>query len=52
MKPLPVLIVEDDASLREALTDTLELSGYQVLEAADGAAALELLEGRSRSGWW
>ena len=46
MKPLPVLIVEDDASLREALTDTLELSGYEVLEAADGAAALQLLEGR------
>jgi len=46
MKPLPVLIVEDDASLREALTDTLELSGYEVLEAADGAAALRLLEGR------
>ncbi len=46
MKPLPVLIVEDDASLREALTDTLELSGYQVLEAADGAAALQLLEQR------
>ena len=51
MKPLPVLIVEDDASLREALTDTLELSGYEVLEAADGAAALQLLEGR-RVGWW
>ena len=47
MKPLPVLIVEDDASLREALTDTLELSGYEVLQAADGAAALELLEGRT-----
>ena len=45
MKPLPVLIVEDDASLREALTDTLELSGYEVLQAADGAAALALLEG-------
>jgi two-component system response regulator FlrC len=46
MKPLPVLIVEDDASLREALTDTLELSGHEVLQAADGAAALGLLEHR------
>ena len=46
MKPLPVLIVEDDASLREALTDTLELSGYEVLQAADGKAALALLENR------
>ena len=46
MKPLPVLIVEDDASLREALKDTLELSGYEVIEAADGLAALRLLEQR------
>jgi two-component system response regulator FlrC len=38
-----VLIVEDDASLREALKDTLELSGYEVAEAADGQQALELL---------
>jgi two-component system response regulator FlrC len=44
VRPLPVLIVEDDASLREALKDTLELSGYEVVEAADGAAALRLLE--------
>ena len=46
MKPLPVLIVEDDTSLRETLTDTLELSGYEVLETAHGAAALQLLEQR------
>jgi two-component system response regulator FlrC len=44
VKPLPVLIVEDDAALREALRDTLELSGYEVAEANDGAAALRLLE--------
>ena len=31
IKQLPVLIVEDDAALREALHDTLELSGYRVL---------------------
>jgi two-component system response regulator FlrC len=46
LKPLPVLIVEDDASLREALKDTLELSGYEVIEAADGESALRLLEQR------
>ncbi|MCW5623009.1 MAG: sigma-54-dependent Fis family transcriptional regulator, partial [Burkholderiales bacterium] len=46
MKPLPVLIVEDDADLREALKDTLELSGYETLEAADGESALRLLETR------
>jgi two-component system response regulator FlrC len=44
LKPLPVLIVEDDAALREALKDTLVLAGYRVIEAADGQAALALLE--------
>jgi len=46
VKPLPVLIVEDDTDLREALKDTLELSGYETLEAADGESALRLLENR------
>jgi len=44
LQPLPVLIVEDDAALREALRDTLELSGYRVIEAADGRHALERIE--------
>ncbi|MDH5218257.1 MAG: sigma-54 dependent transcriptional regulator [Gammaproteobacteria bacterium] len=39
-----VLIVEDDASLREALTDTLQIAGYGVLEAENGNVALETLE--------
>lgn len=43
MKPLPLLIVEDDDALREALRDTLELSGYRVLEAKHGHQALERL---------
>ena len=37
---LPVLIVEDDDALREALADTLELGGFDVVTASDGAAAL------------
>jgi two-component system response regulator FlrC len=41
---LPVLIVEDDPALREALQDTLRLAGYQVIAATDGEAALALLE--------
>ncbi|TJZ65884.1 sigma-54-dependent transcriptional regulator [Chitiniphilus eburneus] len=41
---LPILIVEDDDDLRDALTDTLELGGYSVLSASDGAAALKRLE--------
>ncbi|WP_255989973.1 sigma-54-dependent transcriptional regulator [Chitinolyticbacter albus] len=42
--PLPILIVEDDDDLREALTDTLELGGHAVVSATDGEAALALLE--------
>ena len=45
-RPLPILIVEDDASLREALVDTLKLGGYDVIEAGDGQAALIQLERR------
>ncbi|MDO9225570.1 MAG: sigma-54 dependent transcriptional regulator [Pseudomonadota bacterium] len=41
---LPILIVEDDAPLREALVDTLELSGYTTHAAADGEQALAWLE--------
>ena len=43
-KPLPILVVEDDAALREALVDTLELSGYQSVAAAQAEAALACLE--------
>jgi two-component system response regulator FlrC len=42
-KPLPILIVEDDRDLREALTDTLKLAGYDVRVAEDGTAALQVL---------
>ena len=37
---LPVLVVEDDKNLREALTDTLELAGYTAIAAADAEQAL------------
>ncbi|MGE3296915.1 MAG: sigma-54-dependent transcriptional regulator [Porticoccaceae bacterium] len=39
-----ILVVEDDPTLREALCETLELAGYPVRAAADGAAALQVLE--------
>jgi two-component system response regulator FlrC len=42
-KPLPILVVEDDPDLREALSDTLTLSRYRVHTAVDGAHAIELL---------
>ena len=35
-----ILVVEDDASLREALCATLEVAGYRTRAAADGATAL------------
>lgn len=38
-----ILVVEDDAALREALIDTLELAGQSVLSAADGESALAVL---------
>ena len=44
MSQAKVLVVEDDVSLREALSDTLQLAGYSVASAADGATALEALD--------
>lgn len=44
MSQASVMIVEDDADLREALSDTLQMAGYRVAEAANGSAALDLLE--------
>jgi two-component system, OmpR family, response regulator MprA len=42
-----VLVVDDDPQLREALTRALELDGYDVATASNGAQALEAI-GRSR----
>ena len=39
-----VLVVEDDAPLREALCDTLTIAGYTVCAAQDGIDALERIE--------
>ena len=44
---LPVLVVEDDANLREAVCDTLELAGQSVISASGGDEALKLLESRA-----
>lgn len=38
-----ILVIEDDADLRQALTDTLELSGYTTLQAEAAEPALSLL---------
>lgn len=39
-----LLVVEDDASLREALSETLADAGYHTISAEDGAKALLMLE--------
>jgi len=44
---MPILVVEDDAALREAICDTLELAGQTVLAACGGNAALDVLERRA-----
>ncbi len=38
-----VLVIEDDAALRESWVATLEQSGYAVFAAADGEAGLRVL---------
>ncbi|MDO6564693.1 sigma-54 dependent transcriptional regulator [Amphritea sp. 1_MG-2023] len=38
-----ILVVEDDADLREALVDTLALAGFGYLEAESGEQALEVI---------
>src|ERR1700761_39673 len=40
-----VLVVEHDAALREALTDTLSAAGLSPLAAADAQEALQMLSG-------
>lgn len=42
-RQLPILVVEDDAELREAIVDTLQLRDLPVLEAEDGEAAIEVM---------
>jgi CheY-like chemotaxis protein len=44
----PLLVVEDDADIREALQGYLELQGYQVRAASNGREALEHLEALPR----
>jgi len=45
---LPVLIVDDQADIRDALAATLETLGAQPLVAVDGGSALDLLHHGAR----
>ncbi|MDD5655861.1 MAG: response regulator [Elusimicrobia bacterium] len=41
-----ILIVDDDANMRESLCDNLEMAGYEVAQAASGAEAMEAVRRR------
>ena len=41
-----ILIIEDNPDIREGIRILLQSEGYVVVEAADGAAGLRLLDGR------
>jgi diguanylate cyclase (GGDEF)-like protein len=41
--PCKILVVDDEEGVRKAVVDSLRQDGYDVYEAADGAAALECL---------
>lgn len=42
-KPAIILVADDDDDLRHALCSLLSCEGYEVIELANGASALELL---------
>lgn len=42
MEQLKILVVDDETRMRKLVGDFLKKSGYQVLEAPDGSAALDL----------
>lgn len=44
MKTLPILVVEDDQDLQEAICATLKLSGYQTWAASNGVDAMKILK--------
>ncbi|MEM9058795.1 MAG: sigma-54 dependent transcriptional regulator, partial [Pseudomonadota bacterium] len=44
MSAAPILVVEDDPSLAEALSETLRLAGHEVVLAADAEGALKIID--------
>jgi len=47
LRPL-ILLAEDEAALRRLLARLLALNGFDVMEAGDGAEALQLIAARKR----
>lgn len=50
VRKLSILVVDDDDDVRMVLAETLAEFGYVVLQAANGEAAIALLEGRDDIG--
>jgi CheY-like chemotaxis protein len=46
----PVLVVEDDADIRDMISQILEFEGYPVRTASDGSDALEQIRDGGRPG--
>jgi CheY-like chemotaxis protein len=46
----PIVVVEDETLVRLVVTDELAESGYSVLEAENGTAAVELIDGAPQLG--
>ena len=44
------MVIDDEEDIRSMIRLALELAGYSVVDAADGAAALRLLRGGTRPG--
>jgi two-component system response regulator MprA len=44
-RPVRVLVVDDEAAVRDSLSRTLRFEGYEVAVAEDGLAAVELVRG-------
>jgi len=42
MKKIRILVIEDNDDIRESIAEILELAGYEVFEAGDGKAGVEL----------
>jgi signal transduction histidine kinase len=44
--PTPIMVVDDDPIIRSLMRATLEVDGYDIIEAEDGEEAARLYEGR------
>ena len=48
LTPATVMVVDDDIDIRETISDLLELRGFRVIGAGDGADAMAQLKGGAR----